>query len=128
LRRSLAEWNKNDTVTLDKVRGQSGRQQCQPVTGRVEVCNWLNGTRKGWLGLTRLYFDNSGHIEAATIQLNDSFFNSGSKCNTDAAQRHTLCQELGHTIGLDHVDTRSCMNDSQFAVFNNLTPIRNDFQ
>ena len=31
--------------------------------------------------------------------MNDSFLNAGTKYNTDAARRHTLCHELGHTIG-----------------------------
>jgi hypothetical protein len=128
LRRTLADWNKNDTVTLDKVGGRTNPRDCRPVMGRVEVCNSEYGTQKGWLGLTQLYFDRSGHIEAATVQMNDSFLNSGSQYNTDAARRHTLCHELGHTIGLDHVNSRSCMNNSQHAVFNYLKPIRSDFR
>jgi hypothetical protein len=128
LRRTLADWNKNDTVTLDKVGGRTNPKECRPVTGRVEVCNWMYGTQTGWLGLTQLYFDRSGHIEAATVQLNDSYLNSGRQYNTDAARRHTICHELGHTMGLDHVDTRSCMNNSQYAVFNYLKPIRGDFR
>ena len=127
LRRTLADWNKNDTVTLDKTGGRTRPQECRPVMGRVEVCNWRYGTQKGWLGLTQLYLDR-GHIEAATVQMNDSFLNAGTKYNTDAARRHTLCHELGHTMGLDHVDTQSCMNHSQDAVFENLKPIRSDFR
>jgi hypothetical protein len=128
LRRTLDDWNKNDTVTLDQVNGQTNPRDCDPVTGRVEVCNWEYGTRDGWLGLTQLYFDH-GHIKAATVQMNDSFLNSaGNKYDTTASRRHTLCHELGHTIGLDHVKTDSCMNDSERAIFNNLTPIRKDFR
>ena len=129
LRQTLADWNKNDTVTLDKVGGRTNPQECRPVTGRVEICTWRYGTQTEWLGLTQLYFDRSGHIEAATVQLNDSFLNArNSKYNTDAARRHTICHELGHTMGLDHVDNRSCMNNSQFAVFNYAKPIRSDFR
>ena len=127
-RQSLAAWNKNDTVTLDKVGGRTNPQKCQPVTGRVEICNWRYGTQTGWLGLTQLYFDDSGHIDAATVQLNDSYLNAGKQYNTDAARRHTICHELGHTMGLDHVDTKSCMNNSQYAVFNYVKPIRSDFR
>src|SRR3954452_7729055 len=127
-RQTLADWNKNDTVTLEKAGGRTNPEKCQPVTGRVEVCNWRYGTQTGWLGLTQLYFDRSGHIEAATLQLNDSYLNAGKQYNTDAARRHTICHELGHTMGLDHVDTKSCMNNSQYAVFNNVQPIRSDFR
>lgn len=128
LRRTLRDWNKNDAVTLDRVGGGTNPRECRPVTGRVEVCNSQYGTEKGWLGLTRLYFQN-GHIEAATVQLNDSFlYAPGGRYNSNDARRHTICHEIGHTIGLDHGDTRSCMNDSQHAVFNYVVPIRKDFK
>jgi predicted Zn-dependent protease len=128
LNEAVADWNKNETVTFRVVGGGTGPQECRPVTGRVEACNWRYGTQEGWLGLTRLYFNQSGdHIEAATVQMNDSFFDTTSQYNNDAARRHTMCHELGHTAGLDHVSTSSCMNDSQDAVFNNLHPINKDF-
>ncbi len=128
LKQVVDDWNKNETVTFRIVAGGTGPQECRPVTGRVEACNWRYGTQEGWLGLTRLYFNDRGdHIQSATVQMNDSFFDTNSQYNNDAARRHTMCHELGHTPGLDHVSTNSCMNDSQFAVFNNLHPINKDF-
>src|SRR5215212_1030819 len=128
LQRAVSDWNKGDTVTFQIVGGGTGPQECRPNTGRVEVCNWRYGTQEGWLGLTRLYFDASGeHIEAATVQMNDSFFDTNSQYNNDAARLHTMCHEIGHTTGLGHVSTGSCVNDSQDAVFNNLHPINKDF-
>jgi len=129
LRAALDDWNQNETVTLIAVDGSTNPQDCQPVTGRVEVCDWWYGTQTGWLGLTQLYFNARGdHIDAATVQLNDSFlYAPNSPYNSDAARRHTICHELGHTMGLNHVTTASCMNNSQEAVFQNLTPIDDDF-
>jgi len=126
----LSDWNQNDTVTLVEVDGATDPQFCEPVSGRVEVCDWWYGTQMGWLGLTRLYFNTSGdHIDAATVQLNNSFlYAPNSRYNSDVARRHTLCHELGHTLGLDHPDTTSCMNNSQHAVFNYATPLNEDFQ
>ena len=130
LRATLDDWNQNETITLIEVKGATNPQYCEPVAGTVQVCNWMYGTQEGWLGLTRLYFNASGtHIDAATVQLNDSFmYAPNSPYNSDAARRHTLCHELGHTIGLDHQETTSCMNHSQHAVFNFLTPINEDFR
>jgi hypothetical protein len=127
LQQVVADWNKGETVTFRIVGGGTGPQECRPVTGRVEACNWRYGTQVGWLGLTRLYFNDRGdHIQSATVQMNDSFFATNSQYNNDAARRHTMCHELGHTAGIDHVGTNSCMNDSQFAVFNNVHPISKD--
>jgi hypothetical protein len=128
LNQAVTDWNGSNTVTFRIVAGGTDRQECRPVTGRVEVCNSQYGTRMGWLGLTRLYFNKRGdHIDAATVQMNDSFFDTGGQYDNDAARQHTMCHELGHTTGLDHVKTSSCMNDSQVAVFNNLHPINDDF-
>ena len=126
----VSDWNKGGTVTFRVVGGATNPQECRPRTGTVQMCNWQYGTQVGWLGLTRLYFNDRGdHIDAATVQMNDSFLNAAnSRYNSEAARRHTMCHELGHTPGLDHVDTNSCMNDSQNAVFNNVKPINDDFQ
>ena len=130
LRGALDEWNQNETVTLIEVEGATDPQSCDPVEGTVQVCDWWYGTQTGWLGLTRIYFNNRGdHIDAATVQLNNSYmYAPRSPYNSDEARRHTLCHELGHTIGLDHPQTTSCMNDSQHAVFNYVTPINDDFR
>jgi hypothetical protein len=128
-RQAVNNWNKNDTVTMNAVSGSSNPQSCSPSGGRIEVCNWKYGTQEGWLGLTRLYFDSGGtHVDGATVQMNDSFFDqSGGEYNSESARLHTICHELGHAIGLDHVGTESCMNDSQYSVFNQVTPINKDF-
>jgi Bacterial TSP3 repeat len=130
LRGALDEWNQGETVTLVEVGGATDPQFCEPVPGTVQVCDWWYGTQTGWLGLTRLYFNRSGdHIDAATVQVNNSFlYAPNSRYNNDVARRHTLCHELGHTLGLDHPDTTSCMNNSQHAVFNYATPLNEDFR
>lgn len=130
LRNAISEWNKGDVVILKDVAGDSGAQNCAARKGTVQVCNWKYGTQEGWLGLTRLYFNDAGdHVESATVQMNDSFFEqNGGQYNSDAARRHTICHEMGHAIGLDHVDTTSCMNNSQYAVFNYVKPINKDYK
>ena len=130
LRAVLDDWNQNETVTFIEVDGATDPQYCEPVAGTVQVCDWWYGTQEGWLGLARLYFNASGdHIDAATVQLNNSFlYARNSPYNSDAARRHTICHELGHTVGLDHPESESCTNDSQHAVFNYVTPTNQDFR
>ncbi|MGH2617674.1 MAG: hypothetical protein ACRDJC_20770, partial [Thermomicrobiales bacterium] len=82
LNRVISDWNKNDTVTFRTVNGATNPQECRPRTGTVQACTWRYGTQQGWLGLTRLYFNNGGdHVEAATVQMNDSFFDGNGQYN-----------------------------------------------
>lgn len=129
LKTAIKQWNKSDVVTIKEVSGSTSGQACNERKGRIEVCSGRYGTQQGWLGLTRLFFDNRGtHVQAATVQMNDSYFEGNGQYNDQNARRHTICHEMGHAIGLDHVDTRSCMNNSQYAVFHYVKPINKDYR
>lgn len=86
---------------------------CAPTAGKVEVCNGEYG-QNGWLGLATIWLDGGGHIQQGRVQVNDSYFLTPSY-DSDTARLHVLCQEVGHTIGLDHQkkpQAKSCMNDA----------------
>jgi len=68
----------------------------------VEVCDAKYGNN-GWLGLATVWFSNS-HITQGTVKLNDTYFNT-SAYDTLAWRNLVSCQEVGHTLGLDHQDT-----------------------
>jgi hypothetical protein len=108
------------------VRGATTGANCDKKDGTVQVCDSDYGTSTGWLGLTTLDF-NGDKITAATIKINDSFFDL-RQYDDPVAKRHTMCHEMGHAFGLDHVPTRSCMNDSAQAIFTNDTSINRDFK
>lgn len=84
------------------------------IQGSIHVCNGSYG-QNGWLGLARIWLASDGHIDAGVALMNDSYFQvPGSVYDNPIAQRHVLCQEIGHTFGLDHQKSpkkQSCMND-----------------
>jgi hypothetical protein len=67
----------------------------------VEVCNAAYGTN-GWLGVAQIWVSRR-HIVQGTTKVNDTYFNT-AKYNTKAWRNLVMCQEVGHTLGLDHQD------------------------
>jgi hypothetical protein len=77
-------------------------RKCPATSGRVEVCNTTYG-RNGWLGVAQIWVTGGVHIVQGTVKLNDTYFNM-STYNTPAWRQMVICQEVGHTLGLDHQD------------------------
>jgi hypothetical protein len=57
----------------------------------------------GWLGIASISITTGNHISSAYVKVNDTYF-SQSQYNTVAYRRLVMCQEVGHTFGLDHQD------------------------
>jgi len=68
----------------------------------VEVCNAAYG-QNNWLGLAQIWINSSQHIVAGTTKVNDTYLNTATY-NTPAWRQFVMCQEVGHTFGLDHQD------------------------
>lgn len=68
----------------------------------------------GWLGIARLLEYDAGAcliLKAEALQ-NRSYLDGGSYDDID--DKHVGCQEIGHTLGLDHrkgPKNQTCMND-----------------
>jgi hypothetical protein len=108
-----SDWSQSTVLDTTIVAGGT-RRNCKPTSGRVEVCNASYGNN-GWLGMAGIWISGS-HITKAYVKLNDSYFNSPSY-NTPAWRQLVMCQEIGHTFGLDHQDEnfdntnlKSCMD------------------
>jgi hypothetical protein len=107
LNTTITDWSQSDVVDLTKTKGGiSGKKggalrKCSPTRGQVEVCNHELG-RNGWLGVATVWLSGS-HITQGTVKLNDTYFNS-STYNTTPWRNLVSCQEVGHTLGLDHQD------------------------
>lgn len=96
------DWNASSTIlNTAVVAGKVDPRKCRPTLGRVEVCNSRYGNN-GWLGIASIWV-NGNHITQGTVKMNDTYF-STAKYNTSAWRQLVMCQEIGHTFGLDHQD------------------------
>lgn len=114
LNTTSSDWTNSAVLDTSVVIGQSNPKRCSPTLGRVEVCNSLYG-KNGWLGLASVWASGV-HITQGTVKVNDSYFNT-APYNSPAWRNFVMCQEVGHTLGLDHQDvifdnpdTGSCMD------------------
>lgn len=97
------DWNQSTVLKNSLVYpgGVSNTKRCRPTAGRVEVCSNSYGFN-GWLGVAQIWLS-GGHITQGTVKVNDSYFNT-AKYNTPGWRSLVMCQEIGHTFGLDHQD------------------------
>jgi hypothetical protein len=98
------DWSTLGSTVMDTnvVSSNKDRQTCGATSGRVEVCNYNYGA-SGWLGMAQIWIYAGGHIAQGVVKLNDYYFGSSSYAyNNSAEQQHVICQEIGHTFGLDH--------------------------
>jgi hypothetical protein len=107
------DWNGSVIQTI-VVAGATRPRQCKTQKGNVQVCNDAYGNN-GWLGIAGISVS-GGHITAGYVKVNDTYFNSQSY-NSVAWRQFVMCQEVGHTFGLGHVNedfndpnTGSCMD------------------
>src|SRR5215218_8049977 len=96
-----SDWSKSTVLDTRIVAGQAKSKNCRPTSGRVEVCNGAYGNN-GWLGIAQIWVSGK-HITQGTTKVNDTYFNT-TKYNTAAWRNLVMCQEVGHTFGLDHQD------------------------
>lgn len=98
---TAGDWSLSSVLDLNIVSGNTNPKNCRATAGRVEVCNSKYG-KNGWLGIASVWASGQ-HIVQGTVKVNDTYF-SAAKYNTPAWRNLVMCQEVGHTIGLDHQD------------------------
>lgn len=96
-----ADWSASTVLDTTIVSGGTNPKNCKAVSGRVEVCNSKYGNN-GWLGIASIWASGD-HITKGTVRVNDTYFNTRTY-NTPAWRNLVMCQEVGHTLGLDHQD------------------------
>lgn len=98
---TIADWTASSVLNLTKVAGAARGKTCRATAGRVEVCNGAYGNN-GWLGVASIWAQGN-HITQGTVRNNDTYFNTPSY-STSAWRNLVMCQEVGHTLGLNHQD------------------------
>jgi hypothetical protein len=99
---SILDWSESSVLDLTELGGSVAKgKTCKAFSGRVNVCNSKYGNN-GWLGVASIWASGN-HITQGTVKVNDTYFNT-SRYNTPAWRNMVMCQEIGHTFGLDHQD------------------------
>jgi len=100
------EQDLNSVLTTEWVNGVHipDRTSCEDSPGVVEVCNVK--VESGWLGLAPIWATRgrSNHIVRAVVKVNDFYFDQDFY-NSKAWRDYVMCQEVGHTFGLNHQNT-----------------------
>ena len=124
------DWTASSVLDSPVTAGQAGNpKRCAATNGRVEVCNATYGPN-GWLGLAQIW-TSGDHIVKATAKMNDTYFNGNQATYDYDAERHVMCQEVGHGYGLGHqdesgADLNTCMDYSN--ALDNPHPNAHDYQ
>ena len=112
-KQALSGWSVASQIDLVGSTG-SYNAACGAVYATIQVCNGNYGAN-GWLGYANVW-TSGGYIVEGTVKLNDYYF-SQARYKTAAWKSATICQEIGHTIGLAHnntvrgdTNTGSCMD------------------
>ena len=99
--KASSDWSQSTVLNLSIVPGATTPKKCRPTSGRIEVCSASYG-RTGWLGVAQIWIS-GGHITQGAVKNNDSYFGTSTYAyNNTAEMQHVICQEIGHTFGLDH--------------------------
>ena len=99
------DWKQSTVLDTRVVPGGTKPKSCRPTSGRVEVCSARYGNT-GWLGFAQIWITGGTHITQGIVKNNDYYFGSSSyQYNNTAEMQHVICQEIGHTFGLDHQST-----------------------
>ena len=119
LNTAISDWSQSTVLNLQKVAGGTRPKPCKATSGQIEVCSASYGNT-GWLGLAQIWITGGTHITQGIVKNNDYYFgNSSYQYNNTAEMQHVICQEIGHTFGLDHQDESGISLDTCMDYYHN---------
>jgi len=134
LRTAASDWSKDtagNPLNATVVAGATRPKPCKAQNGHVEVCATRYGNN-GWLGLAQIWVTSGGHIVKGVAKMNDTYY-SLPKYDTPEWRGAVMCQEIGHTLGLDHqdesgADFHTCMDYASNPDADNMHPNTHDYE
>jgi hypothetical protein len=134
LRTAASDWSKDtagNPLNATVVAGATRAKPCKAQNGHVEVCATRYGNN-GWLGLAQIWVTSGGHIVKGVAKMNDTYY-SLPKYDTPEWRGAVMCQEIGHTFGLDHqdesgADFHTCMDYASNPDADNMHPNTHDYE
>lgn len=117
---SNSDWNSSSVLNISAEQGDessNARRRCVMITGKIHSCNSAYGNN-GWLGLASINITGGVHITQGSSKMNDTYFTT-STYNNPNERLHVMCQEIGHTFGLDHQSTDGSSQNSCMDYFSN---------
>jgi hypothetical protein len=121
LNQTSSDWSRSTVLDTTIVAGQARNKNCRPTSGRDEICNGSYGNN-GWLGIATVWLQSgTTHIVQGTVKVNDYYLGPGASYqhNNAAEREHVMCQETGHTLGLDHQSTSGASLDTCMDYYHN---------
>ncbi|CAN5555786.1 hypothetical protein BH10ACI1_BH10ACI1_31580 [soil metagenome] len=117
---SNSDWNSSSVMNIAAEQGNEAsntRKRCVMILGKVHSCNAAYGNN-GWLGLASINITGGVHITQGSSKMNDTYF-ATSTYNNPNERLHVMCQEVGHTFGLDHQSTDGSSQNTCMDYFSN---------
>ena len=131
---AATDWSANtagNPLNATVVTGSTRPKPCKAQAGRVEVCSASYGNN-GWLGLAQIWISSNNHISRGVAKVNDYYY-SMPRYDSPAWRAMVVCQEIGHTFGLDHqdesgADFHTCMDYADTPDADNMHPNTHDYE
>jgi hypothetical protein len=134
LRTAASDWSRDtagNPLNASFVAGSTRPRNCKAQSGRVEVCAASYGNN-GWLGVAQVWVNAKNHITKGVAKFNDYYY-ALPKYNNATWRVMVVCQEVGHTFGLDHqdesgADLHTCMDYATKPDADNMHPNAHDYE